>query len=123
MLTEAEFRRDLEDLKTLRKHANAAVNDEEIPAIEIELSISEPEKVPPTAKPSIFSKNPSSSLSPLSPANPLIDQQITIVKPTAWIDCISRESKRVFVQDKWIVARIALASAGKQAGLSELLLE
>lgn len=55
------------------------------------------------------------------PANPLIDQSIRVIKPTEWIDCISRESKRVFVKDNWIVARILLPSIAKDSiGLKRL---
>lgn len=60
----------------------------------------------------------------LSPSNPFIDQTIKILKPTEWIDCISRESKRIFVQDHWIVARILLPSVSKDSiGLKRLTLE
>jgi len=60
----------------------------------------------------------------LTPSNPLMDQTIKIIKPTEWIDCISRESKRVFVKDNWIVARILLPSVSKDLiGLKLLKLE
>ena len=60
----------------------------------------------------------------LTPSNPLMDQTIKIIKPTEWIDCISRESKRVFVKDNWIVARILLPSVSKDLiGLKRLTLE
>jgi hypothetical protein len=52
-------------------------------------------------------------ISPKPPANPLLDQSVQIIKPARWIDCISRESKRVFVKDNWIVARIRLPSLSK----------
>lgn len=60
----------------------------------------------------------------LTPSNPLIDQTVKIIKPTEWIDCISRESKRVFVNDNWIVARILLTPVLKDSiGLKRLTLE
>ena len=59
-----------------------------------------------------------------TPSNPLIDQTIRIYKPTEWIDCISRESKRIFVKDNWIVARILLPPVSKDSiGLKRLTLE
>lgn len=59
-----------------------------------------------------------------TPSNPLIDQTVKIIKPTEWIDCISRESKRVFVKDNWIVARILLPPVSKDPiGLKRLTLE
>ena len=45
-----------------------------------------------------------------SASNPLTDQTIKVIKPSKWIDCISRESKRIFVKDNWIVARILEAA-------------
>lgn len=67
-------------------------------------------------------KKPSALTS--TPSNPLIDQTVKIIKPTEWIDCISRESKRVFVNDNWIVARILLPPVSKDTiGLKRLTLE
>ena len=48
-----------------------------------------------------------------SPSNPLIDQTVRVIKPTKWIDCISRESKRIFVKDNWIIARIQIPTFSK----------
>ncbi len=113
MTSESEFRRELEELKYLR--AQVSCHTEKQSPVEIE--IAPIQTFQPIQKPS---KKSFKLLQPASPANPLIDQQITIVKPTVWIDCISRESKRVFVHDKWIIARIALPST-PLAGLHELL--
>lgn len=54
------------------------------------------------------------------PSNPLLDESIKIIRPTAWIDCISRESRRVFVQDYWIIARILLPMHNNDSGLRNL---
>lgn len=60
----------------------------------------------------------------VTPSNPLIDQQVKVIQPTEWIDCISRESKRVFVKEHWIVARILLPPVSKDlVGLKRLTLE
>lgn len=72
-----------------------------------------------------YQKPKPKSAAPLSPSskpsNPLLDQTVTVLKPASWIDCISRESKRVFVHDKWIVARILLTPVAKDSvGLKRL---
>lgn len=125
MPSESEFRSHLEELKRLRMSVQAK---EESFSEEKEIELVRIEEIPSTGKntqPRSRSRSRSRSqpgprLSLMAPANPLIDAQVTIVKPTTWIDCISRESRRVFVHDKWIVARIALPTI-KQSGLQELL--
>ena len=120
MPSELEFRRNLEELKALRLQVNGAIIEEAKQdfTLPVEIEMSAIEEAP--GQPSKPTPTPTLLKLP-SPSNPLLDQQVTIVKPTKWIDCISRESRRVFVQDKWIVARIALPALRKQAGLSELL--
>lgn len=55
------------------------------------------------------------------PSNPLTDQTVQVISPTKWIDCISRESKRIFVKDNWIVARIQLPTINKdELGLKRI---
>lgn len=91
-------------------HINSPLTTTDILTTSIELNNKSPFTKPPTLT--------------LTPSNPLIDQTVKIIKPTGWIDCISRESKRVFVKDNWIVARILLPQVSKDSiGLKRLTLE
>lgn len=140
--TVGKFRSDLSKLKSLRK---AVVMQEfmikpvvVIPAMS-DMSGMSPEMprnqvsestVPRSSLSSFYYANPTqissktiirpSSSNP-TPSNPLIDQTIHIYQPAKWIDCISRESKRIFVKDNWIVARILLPTVTKDSiGLKRL---
>lgn len=137
--TVGEFRKNLFKLKNLRK----ALKREEVSLIpKSELSNSgqsfkldkndfKPiEFTPPTTKNILSLKRATNTISDTSakivssPSNPLIDQQVKVIQPTEWIDCISRESRRVFVKEHWIVARILLPTVSKdQIGLKRLTLE
>lgn len=66
--------------------------------------------------------SPAASSIKMPSSAPIIDQDIRIIRPTSWIDCISRESRRIFVHDYWIVARIILPpTGGTERGLNVLL--
>lgn len=137
-----EFRNDLKKLRAMRTKKEVKndtqvrleiinINQETIPtpkSIIIEEDIitktictNQPsEKTRPSKKALPTLTFPSSLLTP--PSNPLIDQTVKIIKPTQWIDCISRESKRVFATDNWIVARILLPPVSKDSmGLKRVL--
>jgi hypothetical protein len=56
--------------------------------------------------------------------NPLIDQSLEIYQPASWIDCISRQSRRIFLREHFIIARIVLPSqdtAESHKGLVQIL--
>lgn len=132
-----DFRKDLNRLKEMRmrqhKEGDFVINKQQfkvveenilysiedslvvIPEIKISAIISRNNHKPP------FNQYQKPTPSSLKPLNPLLDQTVTIIKPAGWIDCISRESKRVFVQDNWIVARILLPPVSKDSvGLKRL---
>ena len=128
--TIGKFKSDLSKLKLLRgnhsqliKHikperdeGNEDDDDVEVSVIKATSEVSKPRRLLHTA---LISSHLIST-----PSNPLIDQTIQIYKPTEWIDCISRESKRIFVKDNWIIARILLPSVSKDLiGLKRLTLE
>lgn len=124
-----KFRSDLSKLKVLRQNMSSGDKSAVIPLYSVysvppvvitrTSNVSSVHKTPRLFTTQISSLIPSTS--PI-PSNPLIDQTIRIYKPAAWIDCISRESKRVFVKDNWIVARILLPSMTKDLiGLKRVL--
>lgn len=123
-----EFRKSLQELVELRQSLKVdATKEASIELLETNESIETVDvsfqsiNTNPNEK-QVFSKQKNSfgRLIPSKEANPLLDQQVTVFKPTSWIDCISLDSRRIFVHDKWIVARIALP-VSRQGGLSELL--
>ena len=138
----SQFRNDLRKLKTLRREMRenkqeivervafplsstkdpVGIEDiEEVMTKSISINGTTDKITNAISKPSSLS---SSTRLLLAPSNPLIDQTVKIIKPTEWIDCISRESKRVFVKDNWIVARILLPPVSKDSiGLKRLILE
>lgn len=125
-----DFRRELDKLKKMRRQSSLVVGSsmiikepvspvkpiEEASIPETIIKVNEqldldhmllgPMPLVPPNSPKLFA-------SPAS--NPLIDQTVTVMKPVKWIDCISRESKRVFVRDRWIVARIQLPTVLKDS--------
>ena len=133
-----KFRSDLSKLKVLRgkgtrnqlkikpeqitiePSVDTFVDDDvQVSVINVTQEISGPKRLLSTTQIS-----PNSRIISAIPPNPLIDQTVRIYKPTEWIDCISRESKRVFVKDNWIVARILLPPVSKDSiGLKRLTLE
>lgn len=132
------FRSELNKLKVLRGlnkaegslHMIIEHETEEIETCDISIfdnSKNESQKsLLPIKNSSFLGKSPKFFISrpQVEPSNPLIDQTVKIYKPTEWIDCISRESRRVFVRDNWIVARILLPSSTKDSiGLKRLTLE
>lgn len=114
------FRNDLNKLKVMRREERIIEKQKQpIPVIEIEEEII---TTPIILNSKTFIKPLKTLIS--TPSNPLIDQTVKIIKPTEWIDCISRESKRIFVNDNWIVARILLPTVSKDSiGLKRLTLE
>lgn len=125
-----KFRSDLSKLKVLRGGAKTELiikpekitiypDDVQVSVINVKPEISGPKRLLSTSQIS-----PNTRIISAIPPNPLIDQTVRIYKPTEWIDCISRESKRVFVKDNWIVARILLPPVSKDSiGLKRLTLE
>ena len=131
--TIGKFKSDLSKLKLLRGNHSQLIKNEqrqikpergegdeddevEVSVIKATSEVSKPRRLLHTA---LISSHLIST-----PSNPLIDQTIQIYKPTEWIDCISRESKRIFVKDNWIIARILLPSVSKDLiGLKRLTLE
>lgn len=117
-----EFRKNLQDLIELRQ--SLQYETEETTSIDasfvehVDVSLQPIE----TSQSEIKSgqKKSFGKLIPTKESNPLLDQKVTVFKPTSWIDCISLESQRIFVHDKWIVARIALP-VSRLGGLHELL--
>ena len=130
-----KFRSDLSKLKVLRGAKTELIikpeqititpvdtfvdDDVQVSVINVTHEISGPKRLLSTSQISPYTRIVSAI-----PPNPLIDQTVRIYKPTEWIDCISRESKRVFVKDNWIVARILLPPVSKDSiGLKRLALE
>lgn len=130
-----KFRNDLNNLKEMRnkmklkaagliiqKHTQKETKEvEEVETVEI--STATPLKLnKPQTNRLIRSSNKLKQLNHVeNPTNPISDQSVHVIKPTEWIDCISRESKRVFVKDNWIVARILLPPIAKDSiGLKRL---
>lgn len=122
-----KFRADLDKVKTLRQTLQQKMTKptdlivqrplefEEIETVSIETSPDSSKQAHSILRRPNTNNKSSSITTAKQPANPLIDQTVSVIRPTEWIDCISRESKRVFVKDNWIVARILLPPIAKDS--------